>query len=237
MVVPVAVGAQQLVAYYPLEGDADDASGSLHHGVVSGATFTDLDTCGYCVFDGENDSIRVGGTPLLRPQHLTLAVCVYLRSMGGASNSDDYIRKQYGAHDASYELLSQENTGKAVFSLNRGSSNPADGHAYSNAPLELDRWYHIAGTYDGVEMKLYVDGVLQDDVVPYPQATYPIHYDDSDVGLGADIAESTHYLDGFLDEVRVYDYALSEARILALAAIGPTDVGDDTWGRVKGLFR
>ncbi|MCC6963187.1 MAG: T9SS type A sorting domain-containing protein [candidate division Zixibacteria bacterium] len=74
---------------------------------------------------------------------------------------------------------------------------------------EPGRWYHLVGTYDGVKQKLYVNGVLvlQQSVggtIPdYGQQLY----------FGAHVNIDCHLV-GTIDEIRIYDRALTEAEIL-----------------------
>ena len=61
---------QGLIAYYPFNGNADDASGNGHHGVVIGATLVSDrfdQTQNAYLFDGVNDYIDLGSDNLLKP--------------------------------------------------------------------------------------------------------------------------------------------------------------------------
>ncbi len=81
-----------------------------------------------------------------------------------------------------------------------------------------DFWHHVCGTFDGEAIRLYIDGVL-DVEGPYSGlinlSTYPIRISEN--------AQATNRpWDGILDEVRVYNYALSETEIRALTSQGKT---------------
>ena len=75
-----------------------------------------------------------------------------------------------------------------------------------------DTWYHVAGTYDGSTMRLYLNGTEQD--TESPSVTTVI------AGDGVVLSHSgvSEALDGLLDDVRVYNRALSETEIGDLAA-------------------
>ncbi len=80
--------------------------------------------------------------------------------------------------------------------------------------LSLNTWYHVAGTYDGQEVKCYVDGSLegsisfQGSIVPSP--SYPLA-----IGRLADpIWGPDRYFSGLMDEVRIWNRALSQAEII-----------------------
>jgi hypothetical protein len=84
---------------------------------------------------------------------------------------------------------------------------------YSRTNLSNNTWYHAAGTYDGANMKLYVNGVLVSTVPmtgTIQQGTQPLCF-------GAESASSDctggSALLGDIDNVMIYDYARSAAQI------------------------
>lgn len=76
-------------------------------------------------------------------------------------------------------------------------------------------WIHMAATWDGSLMRLYVDGQQRGQ-----RSLSDLLFDTNDVWLGCDFDNNQpeDFLAGVLDEVRVYDRALSPAEIAALAA-------------------
>ena len=88
----------------------------------------------------------------------------------------------------------------------RGSVNVHDG-----------QWRHVAGTYDGNELRLYVDGKL--DVSAKTQGAinvnaYPVY-------IGENSEHSGRGWHGLIDDVRLYSYALSDVEIKALCDAKP----------------
>ncbi|MFW6010285.1 MAG: LamG domain-containing protein [Gemmatimonadota bacterium] len=79
---------------------------------------------------------------------------------------------------------------------------------YSDGTLTLDSWNHVAGVYDGSEMRLYLNGELDSDQ-PLSGA---ISTSDRSLYIGGDPTEPT-YLAGRLHEVQVWSVARSEAQI------------------------
>ena len=79
----------------------------------------------------------------------------------------------------------------------------------------IGSWVHVAGTYDGSVMKLYVNGVKT--AVGYTQSgpiAWPTLDEPVELTLGAWLGEKTQtYFNGMLDEVRIWDTALTEATI------------------------
>ena len=80
--------------------------------------------------------------------------------------------------------------------------------------ITVDEWYHVAGTYDGEILKLYVNGTLVD------SNTAPSGDIDTGTQIMAVGTWSTliDYFQGTIDEVRIYDYALSLETIKGHAA-------------------
>ncbi len=74
------------------------------------------------------------------------------------------------------------------------------------------QWHHAAGVYDGKQIYLYVDGKLDDSV----KATGCINITDSPVYVSNNSDYEGRCWNGLVDDVRIYNYALSEDEIKAL---------------------
>lgn len=85
-------------------------------------------------------------------------------------------------------------------------------------PWATARWYHIAITYDGVRAELYVDGILE--ASREQTLMTGTSYDKYLVGAHSLYAASTHLLTaGRVDEVKVYDYALTASQVESLSLL------------------
>ena len=82
----------------------------------------------------------------------------------------------------------------------------------SETALKIGTWAHVAATYDGTVMQMYINGELVGELEA-PDLKIQASAEPLRIGwLG------THgYFKGMLDEVRLYDYALSQKEINALA--------------------
>jgi hypothetical protein len=102
--------------------------------------------------------------------------------------------------------------GKISFNFDNADNKSAE----ILAPIQLNKWQHVAATFDRGTMKLYIDGVLaaesQTDLRPNPilNAQYS-------PALGIGNTGGKHYsipFDGLIDEVKIYNRALSETEIV-----------------------
>jgi len=97
--------------------------------------------------------------------------------------------------------------GLAVPSDSRSGSRMAGNNIISDA-----KWHHVVATYDGTRVYLYIDGAL----LASESAAGNISVNDEPVYIGADPEKPGHEWKGLIDDVRIYNYALSEADIKAL---------------------
>ena len=92
----------------------------------------------------------------------------------------------------------------------------------SDTPIMEDTWYHVAATYDGSSIKIYVNGV--EEGTPTIESG-PIDYigEQQDFKIGAGEKGNgllQNHFDGSIDDVRVYDRALSAEEVWQLYQAG-----------------
>ena len=152
-------------------------------------------------FDGVDDYIKVYG--FRGPSDvLTLSAWVNLKSY----NSDRSIvfRKYNGFY------LSVNSTGK-VSSYWYGTSSP--GYHNSTSSVPLNTWCHIASVWDGSHVKLYLNGALDKSIA----CTTPGISNDDYMDIGFDDGGGGYrYIDGKIDDLRIYATALSDEDIKEL---------------------
>jgi len=95
--------------------------------------------------------------------------------------------------------------------------------AKGNRIVSDDRWHHVVATYDGNRIALYIDGEL-DASCP---ASGSLQTNDHPVCLGDNAEQPGRYWNGWIDDVRIYSYALSETEITGLYAAGLTPATSD----------
>jgi hypothetical protein len=96
-----------------------------------------------------------------------------------------------------------------VHAFNLGESDSAV--ATGTSPVALDRWHHVAATYDGSELAVYLDGALEASTVS-PVGPVP---GTATLKIGARGDDAAQRWPGSLDEVALYSHALTEQDIVS----------------------
>ena len=86
------------------------------------------------------------------------------------------------------------------------------GSLFGAKAITPGEWHHVAGTYDGKKMSLYVDGTLDTS----QEAKGPIGTDDEPVLIGENGAVRNRFFNGLIDDVHVYNFGLTEAQVRRL---------------------
>jgi Tol biopolymer transport system component len=193
-----------LVSWWDGDGDANDLMNRNQGTMVNGATFATGLVGQAFGFDGVDDYVSAPGMSIDSLQQLTIEAWVKLNSMPPRIERFVSIWGE-----------------KAVLRYD-GGNGPGQLHFYMvidglgrhirvNNVLLTGVFYHVAGTYDGSVMRLYLDGV---DVGSLAVA--------GTVGVGGGVLLSTsgEPLDGLLDEAAIYNRALSSAEIQAIYFAG-----------------
>ena len=201
-----------LVACYNLNGNTLDTSGYGNHGVVHGAVPTDGrngEPNNAYLFDG-NDWIQVANSPSLRVINNQISISTWVKPTAWASNvSGSWVpvvckgltERQYG--------LQVRNDGRYDFKDEYGVSVDA---GLANV-LQLGEWQHIAMTYDGSVMRAYLNGKL----VGETRISRSFTANDDDLYIGYDRPGQIEYLTGAIDDIRIFNRALSVEEIASVA--------------------
>lgn len=109
-------------------------------------------------------------------------------------------------------ISSAANPGSVKFVLTGQPSNGVN----AQAVVADGYWHHVAGTFDGKTMAVYVDGILDHSA----SAGGFLSANTNPVTIGADNAGGRRLVGAAVDDVRVYNYGLDAAEIEAIAALG-----------------
>jgi hypothetical protein len=217
-----AIPTDSLVAYYPFDGSADDASGNGNHGIEHGIKYTDGMVGQAAWFNGSDAYIDIPDN--FFPQVTASALVRYERGYVPV-NVEGYKEASIinAWRDAENFMLGIKETadGRVLFTggfhdYEREDRCYYEVHVDSTTLVQRGMDYHAAVTYDGTTLRLYINGTLESQITTNKKDTYfcptgPIP--DIRIGVGR---KDTGWFYGLIDEVRFYNRALSELEIQAL---------------------
>ena len=224
---PAAQGA--LIAHWPLDSDASDATGNGHNGTVLGNTVTfgqqgaNLSTGNAASFTG-NGHIDVPYDPALNPGSegadlsgsFTVALWAKPTAVTGAHRSPFTSRNDAGT-SVNGPIIYIEPGGSWTYWA--GNNGPSGAWNPINTDLAVaDAWVHVAIVYDSatVTRKMYLDGV---EVINQPGGVSANQVKDLHIGAGQDDGNNFNFA-GLIDDVGFWDNALTEAEIQDVMANG-----------------
>lgn len=203
-------------AYFPLS-DVLDHIGDNDLTNVNGVSFVPGVVGNAASFSGSNH-LQTSGLGITG----SLTIAAYIRS-DSIAGSRHMIASKYNfgnANQRAYRLAheSGDNTIQWIVSPD-GSLNTSTNQVFSNSAVPLDEWHHVCAVFDGSaqELLIYIDG--QFDVLK--SVTYSTIYDSpAPFMIGATSQNNTpeQFFNGQIDELRVFERALSEEEIAMLIA-------------------
>ncbi|MFC1497100.1 LamG-like jellyroll fold domain-containing protein [Verrucomicrobiota bacterium] len=227
-------GDDGLVLHYTFDSDegeiVTDQSGNGNIGIVTGATWTASGKIGGAMsFDGTNDFIKASDADVLsftdgagNDKPFTVSVWAYFDE---ANNGPLLFKKESGLREWSFNSAGP---GGPAETLQFGvfHTDESANVMRSTAPIGAyeGQWVHLVGTYDGSEatngMNVYINGVLQDSATNIETGSYTgMSNTTATLFLGWNLVGG--YLDGKLDDVRVYNRALSSFEVMRLCNRSP----------------
>jgi hypothetical protein len=209
VVPPCASVPSGLVSWWPGEDNADDVAGANNGTLVNGAGFAAGEVGQAFSFDGTS-YVSIPDSPSL--DTLTTSITIEAWIKVNQFSADNYWTAIVTKGDSSWRLHRYSNGSTISFSTT-GLSN-AD--LAGNKNVNDGQWHHVAGVYDGTNKFLYVDGALD---VSTP-ATGSIAQNNYPVCIGENAQQTGRLWNGLIDEVSVYNRALSAAEIQSIYNAG-----------------
>ena len=194
--------ADGLAAYIPFEdmagNIATEATGLVHDCVISNATWAAGKIGGALNCNGNNSFVPV---PNISVKSGTFSLCAWVNHPSGTDHYERYVTL---SAETGIIRRNKENHLEFIAKIN----NKLEFIGAPDSP-ETNRWYHIVGTFDGKNMRMYRDGVV------IATAAHNGKIENvTDATISAQASES---MNGLIDDVRIYDRALTEDEIKTLA--------------------
>ena len=185
--------------------NVNDSSGNTHTGTLgTGSSAPAWQSSEYCVsgnclrFDGTDDAVNYGDI-LDFTGNTEMTVSAWVKMTSVPSGRAEVISK-YDAGTAGQWYLGIDGNQKVTFLRECGNYGET-----GITPVVLNTWNHIAGVYDGSNIQVYLNGVL--DKTAVDSCSISNTSVDVVIGAGDNGTGTEDHFSGFIDEVKVYPYA------------------------------
>lgn len=204
-----------LVARYSFDGNATDSSGNANHATLIGApTFVAGQYGSGLNLSGTGQYAMVPAGIMASVTNFTIAAWVNWNGGGAWQRIFDF-----GDDTTRYMLLTPSSgSGTLRFAISTNGNVTGAEQILETAPLPVGQWRHVAVTRNGNSARLYTNGVL---AVSGSVTIAPANFNPALNFLGDSQYAADPLFNGRLDEVFIYNYALSSAEITRLAANQP----------------
>ncbi len=205
-----AITSNGLVAYYPavnINGEfyKDFSASNMGNPGITGGMTSGPDRNGSSFeafsFPGGASYLTVGSTPAIASFTNQITIACWFKSNVIAG---------------SQRLIDKNSNNNFLMDLYQSRLRVIIlGNSYHSTPvLSSSTWYHAVCTYDGATVKIYINGAL----VLSTAATGNIVNNTAPLRFGAD-QSGTNTLNGFMDEIRIYNRALTASEISLMAQL------------------
>ena len=159
-------------------------------------------------FDGVDDYVDLGEGDGITELQAQLTVSAWAKWAGSTSaGNNNAVVSQSGEGDDVFALAF--GSGDDIYFYVENSSDTGEA-ANSDTDLPDNDWHHYVGVYDGAKVLLYIDGVLQDDQPALTGLTQTVAHN---IRIGTTQYATANW-EGQIDDVKIYNRALSEGEIM-----------------------
>lgn len=222
--------SQGLVAYYPFNGNANDASGYGNNGNVQGATltadrFNTANSAYY--FDGVDDFIQVANSASLnQSQALTVTAFFYPERNGTQTiiGKINYTQPTGTQFQVAMDYSPYPGILYGVNPANNGCTGAGNNGAYVNTGggnVALNQWYCMAAIFDNGVMRFYVNGTL----IRTTNSGFSTlnACTNATMQIGSWWSGDPQRFKGKIDDIRIYNRPLNQQEVEALCPLQPSN--------------
>ena len=239
---PPAAG---LISWWPGDGNTDDIA-NANHGMLEGGTTFAAGQVGQAFFlDGIDDSVDLGNASNMHVSAGDFTVNAWVlfnalyhppgENLGAPQGDMSIVDKMStsGVNEDGWRLIKQDDN-RFYFCLGGGEQGNQCGWpaytVFSTTQAVTGAWYHVAAVKSSSGFAIYINGVLEDERSPVPSFT---DTNSANLRIGSYPLEGAH-LNGLVDEVQIYNRALSGNEIQAIYESGYADMCMRYEGTVEG---
>ncbi len=227
---------------------AYDSSGNGNHGALQVGVLGSQASAGLCTsgdsthawyngatgkrnyslnFDGTDDYVEVGddGSSL---QSEIFTISAWIKNTDASPNWSSIVDKELSVTDRNYGFLVGKSYGASpddVLQLWYSSGGSNSLRLYGSTPVRDGNWHHVAVTRDDSKIVIYVDGM--EDAITTTSPVPDIQNGVLRIGMESD---GDYPFQGQIDDVRVYNYALTSAQVKDIFNGGGMRFGPSTGG-------
>jgi chitodextrinase len=224
---PLETAEPGLVAHYPFNGDANDATPYENHGAIGGDPIfetSDHPLGGMnIVFDGDQDSVLVPNGVHLLSDYTSVSFWIRVDDQN-LDDPESYVL-DFGHWDERWKISLPQHL-KIVWTTNGNNTQfpvfISDMDSGDGNEMVKGFWWHVVMVHDGVSDIIYVNGI-QANIKPVDGE---LNATARPFGMGSNPVDGGSYFIGGLDEVKVYNRALTDDEIAKLFTDGTVGVED-----------
>ncbi len=199
----------QYVSYWKFEGNLLDEKG-INNGEQVGVINYTRGISGKAILIDKGNHVNISDSDTLDIQNeLTISLWV---NKAAYINHGKVITKRFSyANENPWEIYSIDFKGNSpgypCFLISNASAGGQDAICDSESPIPLNEWHHLAAVYNQGEMSLFVDGNLK------ASKTTQVQIGENDMPLTIGAGNTGYYTNGMIDEVMIFNKALTETEI------------------------
>ncbi|MGH2272852.1 LamG-like jellyroll fold domain-containing protein [Anaerohalosphaeraceae bacterium U12dextr] len=220
----VDIGADEynrLIGHWKLDGNAEDASLNRYHGTICGNPVWGDGMVGQAVvLDGVDDYIQITGYKGI-PGTASRTCSAWIKAEDdGSILLRSIVSWGEGSPGATWNFCISNDTNNGVYGALRLAAYNA--YVIGSTPVNDNIWHHVAvvfendGTPKVSDIRLYVDGKREIISKAVPAVLNTACADDVKIGLNG----TAWYYKGAIDDVRIYDRALTDQEIEEMVLLG-----------------
>ncbi|MBK9452377.1 MAG: HYR domain-containing protein [Bacteroidetes bacterium] len=208
------------IAHWPMDGNAVDQSNNKNDGAMIGGVQTAADrfgnACGALKFDGSTGYLSVPSSVSLKSPVSAYTVAVWVKMEQNPTSptrkwltvccKSDIQMETVNSPQFRVQSMQDDARGYNTVSMNTDFTEPA------NENLLLGQWFFYVVRYDGVQVNAYIDGKA---AFSFAYAK-PFTPNDMPLEIGRDVPGGMEFYCGIMDDLRIFDRALSLSEITAL---------------------
>jgi hypothetical protein len=208
---PNYLPADGLVGWWPFNGNANDESGNANNGVVNGAALTNdrfTNSNSAYNFDGNDDVINIPNN-FANQIDSVMSISMWYKMQDNTDHQSLFLREGYNFNGSKTWILSMD--GENYFRYYTDCCTYTGGSSGSSL---YDSWQNIVVVFSNYNVKSYINGVLVSNSnlsTPFAWSPQPIL-----IGESAGTGNTSYPFLGQIDDIGIYNRALSQEEITAL---------------------